>query len=341
MKSRITSLVLLSLALSPLTAWSGGKPRPAPAPNVPPASQTPAPPSCQLPPSGGSGVAKLPRRVVVKPVDGVKSFQLPNGNTVDATELSGELTKMVQTAAVKTGMFVLEAPSQNPSGPCDYHLELQPSVTQIELNNSQHGIKLGYSPTGSNPNNGNFTGTATFNIGKIRMDFSFWECIGVDNCSSAVVSSATEKTKGVSLSLEIGFKDITTGYDLIWNTSLHDALSKIMDNGLGTLAADATLNELSWRAKIYQYIPETGTLIFNRGVSDKVKIGDRFVVYAAADNVLGDCALYEPVAHIHITQVETVSSFAIVEDLVGSRGIRVGDIVMIEHNPSNSEHNPK
>jgi hypothetical protein len=70
--------------------------------------------------------------------------------------------------------------------------------------------------------------------------------------------------------------------------------------------------------------------IFDAGVQSRIAANQAFEVYAPVDSsIQGSCNVYRTVAYGHTTNANTVSSMAIVDQILDSRGIQEGDVVMI------------
>jgi hypothetical protein len=291
------------------------------------AGKAPTAPSC-----GPSGTPTLStpqpvRKIIVRPIDKIVGFNLPNGSTID---FSADLQTILNTAVTSSAAF---APSEaNASDPCNSYLELRSALTTFQMNVANVGIIFGYTPTGASSVLTSIKGTVGVNIGTIAMDFSVWSCAG-GQCSAVVPATATQLTAGVTLSATIDFGVVTTGPALIYNTPLGDIMRSIMVNGINQLAASSRLNELPWQAQVKEYNSAVGTLVFDAGAQDRLFSEQTFMVYAPTDTTSsGVCNPWNPVAYIHSTSSDTVSSTGLVDQILDStRGIQVGDIVMIRN----------
>lgn len=264
------------------------------------------------------------RKVVLKSV-GTKAFNLPNGSRVD---LSADLDTMLQTAVAGTGVYSPTDPASGTLDPCSTHLEIRAAVTTFQLNVFELGVSFGYTPAGETGTSTGVTGKSDVRIGTVGMDFSVYKCTGTD-CSLVSASNASALTAGASLSVSIDFSTIKTGPDLVYNTKLGDILRSIMNDGAKRLANADSLGALTWNARVREYLPATGTLIFDAGADAHLKNGQTFVVYAAVPPTSGKCTPFSPVAYAHTIQVDTISSTAIVDKVLSSRGIQDGDLVLV------------
>jgi hypothetical protein len=280
-------------------------------------------------PAGGAApgltlTTPFPVRSVILQQIQTKAFQLPNGST---TNLSADLQSILNTAVTSTTAFSPTDPFA--ADPCNTHLEIRSAVTSFDLDIAEVGISIGYSPDGQMGPVTGINGSVNAKIGNIAMDFSVWECDD-SKCSSVAATTANHVTAGVNLSLMIDFAMVKTGPQLIYNTSIADALRKIMMKGMFDLSASARLNALSWKSRVREYIPNVGVLIFDAGFQSRLAPNQAFVVYAATDaSVTGACHVFKPMAYIHTTSVDTVSSAAVVDQVLDSRGVQDGDVVMI------------
>jgi hypothetical protein len=263
------------------------------------------------------------RKTEMRPVT-TKAFALPNGKTVD---LSADLDLMLATATVGTNVFSPTDPSDGAADPCATHLEIRAGVSSLVLNAFELGISFGYSPTGDTGTVTGVTGKTNVRVGKIAMDFHVYECTR-GSCSSVAASTASAATAGVELTFEIDFSSVTVGPDLVYNTPLGKILRGIMDDGMKKLAKSNDMSKVSWKARVREFIPASGTLIFDAGHQSGILPNQTFMVYAATP-ATSACEVFKPMAHIHTTQIEPVSSSAVVDQMLDSRGIQDGDIVMI------------
>lgn len=301
-------ILTVGIVMGPFSSVAGGSKRPADPKNPKePSYSTPSP----------------VRKAVLRPV-GTQAFQLPNGARVD---LAADLNAMLNTATTATETL---SPTEYMGPPelCDTRIELRAAVSSLELNIAELGITVGYNPSGDL--GGIVTGlngSATVKLGTVAMDFSLWECVGLQ-CSSVAATTVTQMTSGVNLSFTVDFGVIETGPNFLYNTPLGGALRKIMMDGVKKLSQSTRLHELSWRATVREYHPELGILLFDRGDQDRLQTNQSFIVYAQSESN-SFCDIYKPIAYIHTTQVDTISSYAMVDRTLDSRGVRVGDPVLI------------
>ncbi len=161
------------------------------------------------------------------------------------------------------------------------------------------------------------------------MDFSVWEC-NSNGCAAKAAATANHTIAGVNLNLTIDFGAIRTGPALIFNTELGTVLRKIMEAGLFQLSLSPHLNNLSWNARVQGYDQALGLLTFDAGAQSRIRANQTFEVYSPTDaSSTGVCNVFQRVANIHTTSVDTASSVAIVDAVLDSRGIQIGDVVMI------------
>jgi len=306
-----------SMYLTFLAIWT--------AQSVDAAAKAPPPPTCG--PDGAPGLTtpRPVRKIVVRPIDKIVGFKLPNGNPID---FSADLQSILNTAATATPVF---APSDGSSNdPCNAHLELRSALTTFQMNVANVGITFGYTPTGPSSPITSIKGSVGVDIGTIAMDFSVWDCVA-GNCTAIAAETATHLTAGVNLSMTMDFDSVTTGPSFVYTTPLGDIMRKIMVDAIGKLASSDRVNELPWQAKVMNYTPAVGTLIFDAGAQERLAANQTFMVYAPADTTsTGVCYPWNPVAYIHSIAADTVSSSALVDQVLDSaHGVQVGDIVMI------------
>jgi hypothetical protein len=295
---------LLGLAISGGVAFGMAKPPPTNT-GCTPAAGTPNP------------LRKVQLRHVT-----TKAFQLPNGSMVD---VSADLDSMLVTSTAATAN--LAPTTQGPTDPCNSHLEVSAAVTTLELDAWEFGVTFGFTPSGALSTVSNIKADAKVKIGTIGMDFAIWECRGTD-CSADVATNATHITAGVQVDLEIDFSSVSTGPSLVYNTPLGTALRQIMDQGMSNLSGSPKLPDLPWVANVTQFMAGPGTLLFDVGSHDRIGSNQTFTIYSSIPDS-GSCPAYKPAAYVHTTQVDTVSSFAQVDTVLDSTGLKAGDRVMV------------
>lgn len=304
---RALALALGVFSLFSIVAEAGGKKPPStPVENAGPTTPVPV------------------RFVFLKPVN-TKHFQLPNGTRID---LSADFDALFNTAVTQAGAF---APTDSAGGqqPCDHHIEIRATVSTMEFNIAQFGIKFGYVPAGELGTISNATGSLDVKVGQLAMDFSVWECVN-GRCATVAANTQSSSTVDLNLQFTIDFSVIHTGASFLYRTPLADAFRKIMKKGMDTLSASPRLHELSWTAQVREVNNQSGEILFDQGVQSRLAKNQAFTVYAgaAADSA---CQVFKPVAYVHTTSVDTVSSFAQVDEILDPRGIQVGDTVMVRY----------
>lgn len=270
------------------------------------------------------------RKTVLQPI-GTKVFQLPNGSTID---FNADLQSILPTAVTATAAFRPIDPSS--MNVCNTSLEIRSAVTSFQLEVLGIGATFGYSPAGQLGSVTNITGKATLRVGLISMDFSVWRCTdGV--CSAVAASNSTNFTANITGDIEVDFDKIKTGANLVFNTPLGEVLRLVMLDGMRQLADSPNLNELPWESRVREYTPAAGTLILGDGYQSRLQPSQAFEIYAPTNtSSTGVCNVYKTVGYVHTLSVDTVSSTAIVDRISDSRGIKVGDIVMIHAVPEKS-----
>lgn len=325
---QLTVLSLLTAAglIAPSPAFSAGKARPE--------SSNPgsvAGPGCSVNP------LTLPspvRPVVLRPIVS-RPFPLPSGAQVD---LSREMSVMLNSVVTQSGSLApLDATSSAPDGgsldelndPCGTRIELRSAVTALEMNLTEVGVTIGFNPTAGAHTGGltNLQGAYNAKISLLSMDFSLWQCHG-SRCVSIAAGTADQNAVDQNLKLQLDFSQITTGIGLISHPSFSKILRSILTKGISGIASSPRLQELAWQARVREYNPDTGTVLFDQGLQARLKVGDAFTVYAADSQGTG-CDVYKALAAVHATRVDAISSQALVDQVLDSRRIQPGDIVMI------------
>jgi hypothetical protein len=295
---------VLGLAISGGVAF--GMAKPAPGGTCSPTPGTPNP------------IRKVQLRHVT-----AKNFHLPNGASVD---LNSDLDSILVTSATSTANF--QPTTATPSDPCDSRLEVSAAVTTLELDAWEFGASFGFTPSGELGTVSNIKANAKVKIG---MDFAIWECRGKD-CSASVASNASHITAGVQVDLEIDFGTVTTGPALVYNTPLGPALRKIMDQGMSLLSGSPKLSDLPWFASVRDILSGPGNVLLDVGSHDRIGTNQTFAVYSSIP-VSGACPAFKPMAYVHTTQIDSVSSYAQADSVLDPRGIKIGDRVMVRAAP--------
>jgi hypothetical protein len=266
------------------------------------------------------------REVALKPVT-TKAFNLPNGARVD---LQADLDLMLSTAVTAAGSFAPTDQSGGDGGvddPCGHRIEIRAGVSSLVLNAFELGISFGYSPSGESNTLTNLNGKTKVRVGTVAMDFSVWECTG-GRCHSVDAMQANAMTAGVELELEIDFSSVTSSPALVYNTKLERVLRGVMDDGLRKLSKSARLSALSWSARVRKVVPEAGIIVFDAGANSRVGLNQGFTIYAPTPSN-GACGAFEAMAYARTSQVDTVSSVALIDKVLSSRGVKEGDLVMV------------
>lgn len=269
-----------------------------------------------------------PARAVVLDSVSTVPFPLPNGTTVD---LTSELNTMLNTAVTGTSTLVPTVGETSSGTGCDTHVELRAAVTTLQMNLTQLGLTVGYTPVGVSSVGAisSASGSVNVTVGEIGMDFSLWVCTNGE-CQSVAASSADQSSVQTTLSFSIDFGTITTGAQLVNNTALGDTLRAILTNGIAQLAASSKISTLPWSATVMAVNSSAGTFTFNQGADSLIGMNQDFVVYAAVPGE-GACAVYQALAYGQTSEVDPVSSVAtITQSLDSSRPVEVGDVVMVK-----------
>ena len=306
MKTKIFAWIFCVCFFS-INGWAAGKP-------------APTPPTC-----GGDSTLKTPRpvRPVVVTAVGTKVFSLPNGSTVD---IGADLATLMTTSVSESPVF---APTDGAFDSCQNHLEIRAAVSTLQMNVVDAGISFGYTPSGSLGPVTGINGKAHVKVGTISMDFSVWNCTQT-RCTAVGASYANQLVAGADLTFDIDFGEIKTGPSLVFNTPLGKILRVLMQNGMAQLAALPRVNELPWTARVMEYLPEVGAVIFDAGTQMRINPNETFEVYAPIDaSETGGCRVFQVVAYAHTVSVNSASSTALIDQVLSSRGVQPRDIVMI------------
>ena len=312
--SNIICLILVIISVANLKIpklWAAGKKR-----SVPCGPQEPSLPQFSTP---------SPVRNVILPQIGTKVFQMPNGITVD---LNADLQTILITS-VSSAAFSPTDPNPNIKGPCDVHLELRSAVTTFQLDVVEAGVSFGFNPAGVLKTPTNIAGEAKVKVGLIAMDFSLWQC-KEGYCSAVTAATSNHLVVGSDIIFNINFGAIKAGAELIVNPVLSSVIRSIMNDAMKKLISSPLIPNLPWTSQVRDFDPATGTLIFDDGDQAGIRPNQTFIIYAPTDDTpKGVCNVFQPVAFIHTTAVFPVSSEAIIDKILDTRGVKVGDVVMI------------
>ncbi len=287
------------------------------------------------------------REVVLQPVS-TRAFRLPNGATID---LTADLDLMLQSAVASIPFFSPIVPhsqvsipddpgalrsflfsSLRSSGgdPCQRWIEIRAGVSSFILDAWKIGVSFGYTPSGAKDPADGFKAKTQVRIGTLAMDVSVLSC-NVHHCAVIDSRTASATTAGVDLTFDIHFGETTTSPGLVWETPLGEAFRKVMTHAVKGFAQSKRLVELPWKAQVKEYLPEIGAVVFDQGFQSRLGTGQSFTVFAQEDEstLENGCGVYRALAHVKTTQVEAVSSVALLESVFDSRPIRAGDWVMV------------
>lgn len=267
-------------------------------------------------------VANPVRMVIVKPVQ-TRVFTLPNGAQAD---LQKDLDAIFQTVVTETPVFAPFEPAPDLEK-CATQIEIRPVVSTFQMDVSELDLRFGYSPAGVNNPLQQATGELNVNVGVIGMDFSVWECTR-GSCHSVTASTSDQNATTVKGKFKINFGTITGGGDFVHHPVVQQIVREIMTDAMKKITSSVRLSELSWRAHVRETSRENGTVLLDQGANSRVGVNQQFVVYSPVDSA-GLCEVVKPVAYIRTTQVDTVTSFGVIDQLLDSRGILPGDVIMI------------
>lgn len=266
----------------------------------------------------------VPVRRIRLPQIATKVFQLPNGAQAD---INVDLQTILNTAVTSTISFSPTDETQD--GPCHTHLELRSAVTAFQMDLAELGVSFGYSPAGPINVGTHISGDAHAKVGTIAMDFSLWQC-EEGHCAAVAASTSNHTVAGGNVKIDMNFGTIQTGTGLVFNTALGQILRTIMVNGLSQLAASPRVSELAWQSRVRSYDAANGMLVIGAGTQSRIGPNQTFEVYAPTDtSAQGVCDVFQTVAYVHTSTVGTVSSEAVVDEVLDSRGILPGDVVMV------------
>ncbi|MBL7716526.1 MAG: hypothetical protein JNL01_13760 [Bdellovibrionales bacterium] len=307
--SLLTWVVAALLGIGPAEG-AGGK---RPGNSTPPPAETPK-------------TARPVRPVILKPV-ATLPFTLPGGNRID---LSNDLNQYLETAVTETGFFAPFSRAQGfDVGSCDEWIEIRAALSTVELNLTQIGVRVGYSlAQGETSVVQSVSGSVKATLGLLGMDFGVYQC-NRSGCMAIARTSKDQRTYSGELSFDIDFGQISTGPSLVINTPFGKVLRAAMKAGTEALAQSAESARLGWSATVREWNAEQGTLIFDQGLQAKLNEGEKFEVYAKREDTDSSCSVFKAVALVRASRVFRVSTEAQVDQILDSRGIQVGDRVMI------------
>jgi hypothetical protein len=295
--NKLNILILLLCTIA--SSFAAGKPQPKPDPAFP-----------------------TPYRIVTLTQVGTKTFDLPGGSPVNFT---ADFQTILSTSTTLSDAF---QPSEGWPTPCNEHLEIRSSVTSFQLNVVKAGISFGYSPIGGIVGAPKLKGKFEVSVGEISFDASIWQCKD-KACVAIAAATSDQSTVGIDLSFEVDFDQINAGASLLTNPALGTITRKLMVNSLYLLGKDPNVMNLPWQAMIKNTDANLGLVIFDAGTALNIKKDQLFEIYELNNNTPdGACDLFKVIAHIHTTQVNTLSSIALVDQLFNNGVIKIGDVVM-------------
>ena len=290
---------------------------------------SPVPPSCGVP---GSQVFTTPnpvRKVRLKSLSS-QAFHLPNGQSID---FASDINLIFQSAVTAGAAF---APTdQSTSEDCGFWIEIRGGVSTFVLNAFEAGLSFGYSPSGEAGNSTtHITGKTKVRVGTISMDFSIWECTS-KGCASVAATTASSFSTGFDLTADIDFSEVNTSSSFVYQTPVGQVLRNIMTDAMKEISSSPRLSELSWSAHVKEVSASQGTLVIDAGSRAHLLPNQSFTVYASQEQE-DTCSLYQAVANAHTLDVEPVSSTLQIDRMIGSRGVKVGDAVMVRPSENGS-----
>ena len=253
---------------------------------------------------------------------------LPNGVRAD---LNIDMQTILNTSVTSSSVFSPTDPGSK--APCNTHLELRSAVTTFQMDVMESGVSFGFDPTGSLNTVTSITGEAKVRVGLIAMDFSIWQCKDT-GCSSIAAATSNHTIVGGDIIFNVDFGKIKTGAEFIVNPVLSSAIRSIMTDAMKTILSSPRIPDLSWSAQVRSYNPATGVLVFDEGDQSHLAPNQTFVIYAPTDrSAEGVCNLFQVIAYIHTSEVNPVSSQALVDQILDPRGIQIGDVIMVRRAP--------
>lgn len=251
---------------------------------------------------------------------GTTSFVMPNGKTAD---LSADLNTLFLTAVTESTNF---APSDATAGECDKRIVISGAMSAVDLDVAGTSISFGYTPSGSTNTVTNVTGTTSVKVSTISMDFAVKICSST-SCETIAASTATQASAGVDLNVSVDFSEVTTGAQLLFNSSLSTIFRNIMKKGLASLLS-TKVADLPWTAKVFDFDATNGVVHFDKGFEARLQPNQSFAVQTF-DSTAGECAVTKTVAYIYTTRVDGSTSVASVEQTLEAIQIKTGDIIRI------------
>jgi hypothetical protein len=286
------------------------------------------------PPQSAPGVSTPQplRKVALGPV-GTQAFRLPNGQQMD---LSADLNVMFHTAVTQTGLLAPVA-VHGQVDLCEETLKLEAAVSTLQMEVGSGRIRVGYSPSGTETPSFGLEGSVGVKVGVIAMDFKLMKCDARD-CTSIAASTAQQPFPAFSLEFNVNISDLKLGPELIYNTPMGNVLRGIMQEGMRKIVAQTSaLERLGWRARVRDYDPQTGILIFDQGWESLIGENQSFTIYESAEDAIGiGCDVYRVAAYAETTTVDPISSLAVVTETRSPRGVKRGDLVTIRRAPASA-----
>lgn len=298
-----STLFILAYAALVSTSWAAGKKPPAPT---------------------GPTTPNPVRRVELLPV-GHKVFEGASGSKLD---LSHDLNAMFETALTRS--VVLQPFEPSIDAPCDDKLQIEADFSTLQLEVGSAGLVIGYTPSSEGSSSIGIEGSLGVKIGLLGMDVRVRKH-ELGGKSSVLASKVSQPLGTVSLDLGLKIGDLKVGPKLTLNPVFEPVLRAMFANAVSTLVGQAPqMERLGWTARVIALDEQTGMLYFDKGWDDLIGNQQAFTVYSIVEDPSGArCRPFLPVADVHTIRVDQDVSLSVIDETIGSRGIKVGDIVKI------------
>ena len=278
----------------------------------------------------------IPIRAVVKaPISGTLAFQVPNQTT---TSINGDLDAMFG-AALTGSNSKFQAVSGAPEGACDSYVQISAEVLSFTMDALEIGVTFGFNSGGAIPivpGTPTATGQGTVKIGSIQMAFAAWQCTnagGKSQCQRLYSSQSDQTVVGSNLQFNVDWNQFNLSGSILQLADLAKVVQAIMADGMTKLQNNPMINDLPWRASVFNLGSQPGTYWMDAGANEGISANQTFAIYSPV-NGGGVCQTLLPVACVHTLSGPgevsgTASLMQLDHWIAGSSSVQLNDVVMV------------
>ena len=159
-------------------------------------------------------------------------FPMPNGRTIDLSyDLGAMLATSLSTKSSFRKIAALDGADVSPGGgECDRRLEVEVTLSSLEMALTELGVKFGFNPGGAINPGTNVNVDTKLKIGALSMDFHVWDCQGA-RCTIPVATNVDQNLPELEVEMRANFGVITTAADFMTRTNFGKVFRRVLDTG--------------------------------------------------------------------------------------------------------------